>query len=111
LFPLPNVVLFPAPFLPLHIFEERYKVMTADALKAISKSHGLLQGGWEKNYYGRPGIEPIVCVARSSATSACPTGSITFCCRAKPGDDRARSAERRRHTLSPADCACWSNHR
>jgi len=32
LFPLPNVVLFPNVFLPLHIFEERYRVMVRDAL-------------------------------------------------------------------------------
>ena len=30
LFPLPNVVLLPRAVLPLHIFEERYKQMTAD---------------------------------------------------------------------------------
>src|SRR4028118_1784554 len=33
LFPLPNVVLFPRAVLPLHIFEERYKEMTAAALR------------------------------------------------------------------------------
>ena len=32
LFPLPNVVLFPDVFLPLHIFEERYRMMVQDAL-------------------------------------------------------------------------------
>lgn len=32
LFPLPNVVLFPNVFLPLHIFEERYRAMVQDAL-------------------------------------------------------------------------------
>ncbi|MDX1968190.1 MAG: LON peptidase substrate-binding domain-containing protein [Planctomycetaceae bacterium] len=32
LFPLPNVVLFPHALLPLHIFEPRYRQMTADAL-------------------------------------------------------------------------------
>lgn len=32
LFPLPNVVLFPDVFLPLHIFEPRYRAMVADAL-------------------------------------------------------------------------------
>ena len=32
LFPLPNVVLFPDVFLPLHIFEPRYCRMTKDAL-------------------------------------------------------------------------------
>ena len=35
LFPLPNVVLFPGVFLPLHIFEERYRAMTHDALSLI----------------------------------------------------------------------------
>ncbi len=32
LFPLPNVVLFPGMFLPLHIFEERYKRMMQDIM-------------------------------------------------------------------------------
>jgi Lon protease-like protein len=32
LFPLPDVVLFPHALLPLHIFEPRYRQMTADAL-------------------------------------------------------------------------------
>lgn len=32
IFPLPNVVLFPHTFLPLHIFEPRYRGMVADAL-------------------------------------------------------------------------------
>ena len=32
LFPLPNVVLFPNVFLPLHIFEVRYREMIADAI-------------------------------------------------------------------------------
>ncbi len=32
IFPLPSVVLFPGVFLPLHIFEPRYRDMVADAL-------------------------------------------------------------------------------
>jgi Lon protease-like protein len=32
MFPLPNVVLFPHALLPLHIFEERYKVLARDVL-------------------------------------------------------------------------------
>jgi Lon protease-like protein len=32
IFPLPTVVLFPNVFLPLHIFEQRYRQMVADAL-------------------------------------------------------------------------------
>ena len=32
IFPLPNVVLFPGAVLPLHVFEERYRQLTRDAL-------------------------------------------------------------------------------
>ncbi len=63
LFPLPNVVLFPRAILPLHIFEERYKVMTADALSGGKKiAMALLRPGWEKNYDGAAAIEPVVCI-------------------------------------------------
>ena len=33
LFPLPNAVLFPSTILPLHIFEQRYRTMTREALE------------------------------------------------------------------------------
>ena len=33
LFPLPNVILFPGVMLPLHIFEERYKVMISSCVE------------------------------------------------------------------------------
>jgi uncharacterized protein len=63
LFPLPNVVLFPRAVLPLHIFEERYKEMMADALDGDKQiAMALLRPGWEKNYYAAPSIEPVVCV-------------------------------------------------
>src|SRR5262245_34178887 len=62
LFPLPNVVLFPNVFLPLHIFEPRYREMVADAL-ATDRLIGmaLLRPGWERDYEGRPPIYPIGC--------------------------------------------------
>ena len=62
LFPLPNVVLFPNVFLPLHIFEPRYREMVADAL-ASDRMIGmvLLQPGWERDYDGRPPVYPIGC--------------------------------------------------
>src|SRR3954447_3489097 len=63
LFPLPNVVLFPRAVLPLHIFEERYKAMTRHALEGDRRiATALLRPGWEKSYYSRPAIEPVVCV-------------------------------------------------
>lgn len=63
LFPLPNVVLLPRAVLPLHIFEERYCAMMADVLDTGGHmAMALLKPGWEKDYYGRPDIEPVVCV-------------------------------------------------
>jgi uncharacterized protein len=62
LFPLPNVVLFPNVFLPLHIFEPRYREMIADAV-ASDRMIGmaLLRPGWERDYEGRPPIYPVGC--------------------------------------------------
>ncbi|HEY7290773.1 MAG TPA: LON peptidase substrate-binding domain-containing protein [Vicinamibacterales bacterium] len=62
LFPLPTVVLFPNVFLPLHIFEPRYREMIADAL-STDRLIGmvLLKPGWERDYEGRPAIYPVGC--------------------------------------------------
>jgi len=62
LFPLSNVVLFPGVFLPLHIFEPRYRAMVADAL-AGDRLIGmvLLRPGWELHYEGRPAIYETGC--------------------------------------------------
>jgi Lon protease-like protein len=62
LFPLPNVVLFPNVFLPLHIFEPRYREMVADALSS-DRMIGmvLLKPGWQHAYEGRPPVYPIGC--------------------------------------------------
>jgi hypothetical protein len=62
IFPLPNVVLFPNVFLPLHIFEPRYRQMVDEALKG-DRIIGmvLLRPGWEGDYEGRPAVYPIGC--------------------------------------------------
>lgn len=79
LFPLPNVVLFPRAVLPLHIFEPRYRAMTADVLRGDRQiAMALLKPGWEKNYYSRPDIEPIVCVGRILTHEALPDGCYNF---------------------------------
>ena len=79
LFPLPNVVLFPRAVLPLHIFEERYKQMTADALEGDRLiAMALLCPGWEKSYYGRPEIEPVVCVGTILTHEKLPDGKYNF---------------------------------
>ena len=62
IFPLPNVVLFPNVFLPLHIFEARYRQMVEDTLKG-DRIIGmvLLRPGWEGDYEGRPPVYQIGC--------------------------------------------------
>jgi uncharacterized protein len=62
IFPLPNAVLFPNVFLPLHIFEPRYRAMVTDALDG-DRIIGmvLLQPGHEAQYEGRPPIFPVGC--------------------------------------------------
>ena len=62
IFPLPSVVLFPNVFLPLHIFEPRYRQMFAEAL-AGDRIVGmvLLQPGYEADYDGNPPIYMTGC--------------------------------------------------
>jgi uncharacterized protein len=62
LFPLPETVLFPSIFLPLHVFEPRYCQMVGDAL-AGDRLIGmvLLQPGWKRDYEGRPPVFPVGC--------------------------------------------------
>jgi Lon protease-like protein len=79
LFPLPSVVLFPRAVLPLHIFEDRYRAMTADALDSDRViAMALLKRGWEKSYYGRPAIEPVVCVGRIVSHEKLSDGKYNF---------------------------------
>jgi Lon protease-like protein len=65
LFPLPNLVLFPYVIQPLHIFEPRYRQMTADALggdRLITLA--LLRPGWEEDYEGQPAVHPVGCLGK-----------------------------------------------
>lgn len=79
LFPLPGIVLFPRAVLPLHIFEDRYRAMTADALAGDRLiAMALLKPGWEKDYYGRPAIEPVVCIGRILTHEQLPDGKYNF---------------------------------
>lgn len=69
LFPLPATVLFPKTYLPLHIFEPRYREMTEEVLavpEAGNRIIGmvLLKESWEKDYYGNPPIHTTGCAGR-----------------------------------------------
>ena len=74
-FPLPNVVLFPNVFLPLHIFEPRYRQMVQDALDG-DRIIGmvLLRPGWEGNYEGRPPVYPVGCAGLITHAERLPDG-------------------------------------
>ena len=64
LFPLPSLVLLPDTLAPLHIFEDRYRRMTADALdgeRLIGVS--LLKPGWETAYQGAPPVHEVIGLA------------------------------------------------
>lgn len=65
IFPLPNVVLFPKTLLPLHIFEQRYRTMTREALAGERKIvMVLLREGWETSYHQNPAVHEIACLGQ-----------------------------------------------
>ena len=77
IFPLPNVVLFPNVFLPLHIFEGRYRAMVREALggdRVIGMV--LLQPKYEVNYEGRPPVFTVGCAG--AITHSEPLGDGRF---------------------------------
>ena len=79
IFPLPNVVLFPNVFLPLHIFEPRYRAMVKDALEA-DRIIGmvLLRPGFESDYAGRPPVYPIGCAGLITHSEPLPDGRFNI---------------------------------
>ncbi|MBI3091311.1 MAG: LON peptidase substrate-binding domain-containing protein [Candidatus Tectomicrobia bacterium] len=64
MFPLPNVVLFPNMLLPLHIFEQRYRLMLNDCLVG-NRLLGmvLMKKGWEEAS-GDPEPYDVGCMGR-----------------------------------------------
>lgn len=74
-FPLPNVVFFPKTYLPLHVFEPRYRQMVADAAKGGQCiGMALLKEGWEELYDGNPPIFSVGCVGRLASVQRLPDG-------------------------------------
>ncbi len=75
LFPLSRVVLFPGMLLPLHVFEERYRLMigtcqVTDGLFGVS----LIRAGREVGPPAEP--EPVGCVARILDVERLPDGRM-----------------------------------
>jgi hypothetical protein len=62
IFPLQNVVLFPGVFLPLHIFESRYRTMMLDVLAGNRMIGIVLQkAGWNPDGGGRAATYGVGC--------------------------------------------------
>ena len=65
LFPLPDGALLPGEFLPLHVFEPRYRAMLEDARKGSPMiAVATLLPGWEADYAGAPAVAEIVGLGR-----------------------------------------------
>lgn len=78
-FPLPNVVFFPKTYLPLHIFEPRYREMVTDAVAGGQcVGMALLKEGWEDDYYGNPPIFDMGCVGRLVSVQPLPDGRFNI---------------------------------
>lgn len=74
-FPLPNVVFFPKTYLPLHVFEPRYRRMVADVtMGGQCIAMALLKEGWEPDYYGNPAIYSALCIGRIVSVQPLPDG-------------------------------------
>ena len=75
IFPLPNVVFFPDTYLPLHIFEPRYRDMIEDA-NQDGQCIGmvLLKAGWEDDYHGNPPVFSLGCIGRIKSFQALADG-------------------------------------
>lgn len=57
IFPLPDVTFFPHTFLPLHVFEARYRAMITDALARDRRIVVVrLRPGFEAGYEGKPAV-------------------------------------------------------
>jgi uncharacterized protein len=79
LFPLPNLVLFPHVMQPLHVFEQRYRMLLEDALAGDRLiAMAALAPGWENDYEGRPTLYPMACLGRVAAQCRLPDGTYNM---------------------------------
>lgn len=81
MFPLPNCVVFPHVLQPLHIFEPRYRHMTADALAgdrllamALLKPAPVADLSSLEFSEAAPPVFPVVCLGRITAEEHLPDG-------------------------------------
>ena len=74
IFPLPNVVLFPSVFLPLHIFEDRYRQMLTEVLQGDRIIGIVLVRGKRDDIEEPPPVHPVGCAGLVSHAEPLPDG-------------------------------------
>jgi uncharacterized protein len=88
IFPLPDQTFFPRTFLPLHIFEARYRAMINDCLGRDRRlAIARLRPGYEATYEGRPPVDDVVGVGKIVRSERLPTGRFNVLLQ---GECRAR---------------------
>jgi uncharacterized protein len=83
MFPLPNVVLLPNTFLPLHIFEPRYRALVRDALAGDRLIAMGFQLGPDHDYDGPPPVAPIAGVGEIVLAQNLPDGRFNLVLRGR----------------------------
>ena len=78
-FPLPSTVLFPGVRLPLHVFEERYRRLVADAIASDGiLAIPLLAPGWEDDYDGSPELHRVTGIGVIERQERLPDGRFNI---------------------------------
>jgi len=79
LFPLPNLWLFPAVVLPLHVFEERYRTMIEDCLDGPGRIVlGTIEAGHEGEAAGAPPVYPLAGLGEIGRHERLPDGRFNI---------------------------------
>ena len=88
MFPLPDITLFPHTFLPLHIFEARYRALVADILARDRRlCIAQLEPGYEATYAGKPAVRGVAGAGEVVKWERLPSGRYNILVK---GDVRVR---------------------
>ncbi len=107
IFALPNIVFFPRTYLPLLIFEPRYRRMVIDVTTTGNCiGMALFKEGWQENYYGHPPIYGLGCVGRVVNVQNLPDGRSNIMlqglCRYKILEEELDRTPYRQARIAPA---------
>ncbi len=93
IFPLPGITLFPRTFLPLHVFEARYRALVMDALACDRRICMVgLKPGYEASYAGKPDVHAVGGVGEIVSCERLATGRYDLVLR---GEARVRIVQER----------------